>query len=80
MQRQVAVARRFGLAAIAYEAGQHLVGVGKSREDPHLNALFDAALPGFSTMIQRNVTGAPSNSAAISSYWRLFAACSACCL
>jgi hypothetical protein len=43
MQRQIAVARRFGLAAIAYEAGQHLVGVRKSREDPHLNALFDAA-------------------------------------
>jgi hypothetical protein len=37
------VARRFGVRLIAYEGGQHLVGVGSYQNDPALNALYDAA-------------------------------------
>ncbi|MCA9530109.1 MAG: hypothetical protein KC543_08230 [Myxococcales bacterium] len=39
----VALGRRYGLPVVAYEAGQHLVGVGAAQEDDELNALFDAA-------------------------------------
>jgi hypothetical protein len=43
VERQVAVAKRFGLPLVAYEAGQHLVGVGPGVEDAKTNDLFDAA-------------------------------------
>lgn len=40
---QVAVAKTHKVRFIAYEGGQHLVGVGTLRDDAKLNALFDAA-------------------------------------
>ncbi|MCC6144723.1 MAG: hypothetical protein IT368_13030 [Candidatus Hydrogenedentes bacterium] len=43
MEAQAAVAAQYGVQLVAYEGGQHLVGVNDLREDPTLNALFDAA-------------------------------------
>jgi hypothetical protein len=43
MIRQMETARRHGVSLIAYEAGQHLVGVGAALDDARLNELFDAA-------------------------------------
>lgn len=43
MKKQADVAGRFGLRLVAYEGGQHLVGVGPLESDPHVNELFDAA-------------------------------------
>lgn len=43
MTQQGKIARKHGVSLIAYEAGQHLVGVGKMQGDAALNALFDAA-------------------------------------
>jgi hypothetical protein len=40
---QAAVAHRNGVSLIAYEGGQHLVGVGASTDNARLNRLFDAA-------------------------------------
>ncbi len=40
---QVALARKYGLPLIAYEGGQHLVGVGGAENNPALTALFAAA-------------------------------------
>jgi len=40
---QAAVAHRHGVSLIAYEGGQHLVGVGASADNAKLNRLFDAA-------------------------------------
>lgn len=42
-RRQVAVAQHFGVSLVAYEGGQHLVGIGPLATDPAVNALFDAA-------------------------------------
>ena len=42
VREQAAVAREAGLALIAYEGGQHLVGVGPAVSDQALNQLFDA--------------------------------------
>lgn len=43
MEKQARIARDFKVDLVAYEAGQHLVGAGKSMDDPALNQLFDAA-------------------------------------
>jgi hypothetical protein len=43
IEKQSKVAKRFGLKLIAYEAGQHLVGVGPQVDDAKINELFDAA-------------------------------------
>ncbi len=43
ISNQADVARRFGVELVAYEGGQHLVGVGPLMNDEKLNALFDAA-------------------------------------
>ncbi len=43
MKTHAALARKHKLPLIAYEGGQHLVGVGPGRDDDALNALFDAA-------------------------------------
>jgi hypothetical protein len=43
MNAQAAVARQYGVTLLAYEGGQHLVGVNEVRENATLNALFDAA-------------------------------------
>lgn len=43
MKEQKKVANRFAVSLIAYEGGQHLVGVGPSQNDDKINALFDAA-------------------------------------
>lgn len=43
MKEQARVARKFEVKLVAYEGGQHLVGVGPPMEDPRLNLLFDAA-------------------------------------
>lgn len=43
MTRQMEIARKYGVSLIAYEAGQHLAGVGAALDDAALNALFDAA-------------------------------------
>lgn len=43
MQDSAAVARKHKVSLIAYEGGQHLVGVGPGQNDEKLNALFDAA-------------------------------------
>jgi hypothetical protein len=40
---QAALARKYGLPLIAYEGGQHLVGVGGAENNPALTALFAAA-------------------------------------
>ena len=36
------LAQRYGLRLLAYEGGQHMVGVGGSKDNRALNALFDA--------------------------------------
>ena len=43
MTAQAAVAEQYGVELVAYEGGQHLVGVNNVRENATLNALFDAA-------------------------------------
>jgi len=43
IQRQKAVADRYGLKLVAYEAGQHLVGVGGGENNEKMTALFHAA-------------------------------------
>jgi len=43
MSRQFAISKKHRIPLVAYEAGQHLVGAGKSKNDETLNALFDAA-------------------------------------
>jgi hypothetical protein len=43
MSVQAALARKYGLQLIAYEGGQHLVGVGEAQNNPALAALFAAA-------------------------------------
>lgn len=43
VQVHAAFARKHNLPLIAYEGGQHLVGVGPGRENEALNKLFDAA-------------------------------------
>lgn len=43
MRVQAKVAREFGVELVAYEGGQHLVGVGGRENEPQLNQLFDAA-------------------------------------
>lgn len=40
---QLAVAQAHGVGLVAYEGGQHLVGVGSAIDDPDLLALFQAA-------------------------------------
>ncbi len=40
---QMAVAKAHGLPLVAYEAGQHLVGVGSAQNNLAINALFDSA-------------------------------------
>jgi hypothetical protein len=54
-----AVARKYGIALVAYEAGQHLVGVGPFINDPAVNALFDAAYrdPRMGTLYTRYLSG-----------------------
>ncbi|MBI3967261.1 MAG: cellulose-binding protein [Chloroflexi bacterium] len=42
-QDHLTITRRYGLPLVAYEGGQHLVGVGQMQTDPTLNALYDAA-------------------------------------
>jgi hypothetical protein len=43
IDEQVALAKRFGVGLIAYEGGQHLVGVGPGESDARLEKLFRAA-------------------------------------
>ena len=43
MARQKEVADRHGLQMVAYEAGQHLVGIGSGQNNPRVEALFKAA-------------------------------------
>jgi hypothetical protein len=40
---QAAMAKRFNVKLVAYEGGQHLVGIGALSDDNATNALFDAA-------------------------------------
>ena len=42
MQNQAEVAQRFGVALVAYEGGQHFVGVGGVENNEDINDLFDA--------------------------------------
>lgn len=42
MKMQADVCSRYNVAMVAYEGGQHLVGVGSATENVKLNALFDA--------------------------------------
>jgi len=42
-REQVEIAAKHKVAVIAYEGGQHLVGVGPVMEDNHINTLFDRA-------------------------------------
>ncbi len=42
IQDQAAVAQTYGVELIAYEGGQHLVGIGPVQNDDTINALFDA--------------------------------------
>jgi hypothetical protein len=42
MRNHRAVADQYGLRLVAYEGGQHMVGMGAARDSPALNALFDA--------------------------------------
>jgi hypothetical protein len=42
MRNHRRVANQYGLRLLAYEGGQHMVGVGGSRDNQALNALFDA--------------------------------------
>lgn len=41
VRSHAAIARRHGLTLVAYEAGQHFIGVGGAEDDDALNALFD---------------------------------------
>jgi len=43
IRNQDAVARHYGVKLVAYEGGQHLVGIGPLSDDASVNALFDAA-------------------------------------
>jgi hypothetical protein len=43
VKKQAEVAHKYGLALIAYEGGQHLVGTGSVVDDDRVNQLFDAA-------------------------------------
>ncbi|MCC6135440.1 MAG: cellulose-binding protein, partial [Gammaproteobacteria bacterium] len=43
IDRHRALAERYGLELVAYEAGQHLVGVGSAMHDPRIEKLFIAA-------------------------------------
>ncbi len=43
MTQQAAVAKKYGKLMVAYEGGQHLVGVGPAMDDAAINKLFDAA-------------------------------------
>ena len=43
MDKQAAIARRYGLPLITYEGGQHLIGLGPVRDNARVNALFDSA-------------------------------------
>ena len=42
MRNHRRVANQYGLRLLAYEGGQHMVGLGAARDDRALNALFDA--------------------------------------
>jgi hypothetical protein len=42
MRNHRTLAGKFGLRLLAYEGGQHMVGVGASQDNQALNALFDA--------------------------------------
>ena len=42
MRNHRRVANQYGLRLLAYEGGQHMVGVGAAQENQALNALFDA--------------------------------------
>ena len=42
MKGQAAIAAKHGLGLVAYEGGQHLVGVGPPQQSDTINALFDA--------------------------------------
>ncbi len=42
-KEQVETATKHKVAVIAYEGGQHLVGIGPVMDDPHVNTLFDRA-------------------------------------
>jgi hypothetical protein len=41
MRSHRSVANKYGLRLLAYEGGQHMVGVGPAQDDKALNALFD---------------------------------------
>ena len=43
IDRHRALAERYGLELVAYEAGQHLVGIGSAMHDPRIEKLFLAA-------------------------------------
>ncbi|MGC6486303.1 MAG: hypothetical protein ACON4Z_01540 [Planctomycetota bacterium] len=43
MRKQKEVADRYGLGLVAYEAGQHLVGIGSGQNNAQVEALFKAA-------------------------------------
>ena len=43
MAQQKELANRYGLGLVAYEAGQHLVGVGRGQNNRRVEALFKAA-------------------------------------
>lgn len=53
------VATKWGVALVAYEGGQHLVGVGPVAEDAIVNRLFDAANrdPGMKALYLRYLQG-----------------------
>jgi hypothetical protein len=42
MAKHRKLARKYGLRLLAYEGGQHMVGVGAAQDIPALNALFDS--------------------------------------
>jgi hypothetical protein len=42
MANHRALAKKYGLRLLAYEGGQHMVGVGPAQDNKALNALFDA--------------------------------------
>lgn len=41
MRNHRTIAKKYGLRLLAYEGGQHMVGVGPAQDDKALNALFD---------------------------------------
>lgn len=43
IRKQADVAKRFELSLVAYEGGQHLIGLGPLGDDTRLNRLFDVA-------------------------------------